>query len=259
MTQQTLFGSEVFISKGDLPPIDIIISGSLAYSRPTCCIISEFGFKVGLKSDHKLKCGNCRITFMDNPFMKYNHEKHISRVMEYIPKYATIRDYFNTEQCKELGIEYYTFDQLKEHGEILKKHNVIPIIIPKFEAALDEIDTLSGYVVGYSMAGKFGKAKKLPLDIVVDRGYKIHLLGGRHETQIDTYLRYPDSVVSMDSSVLSYSAIHGEIWEPINYPIRDSFKINKSTLFKWPGLSHASLASAMSLTNLYNYIAGRCN
>lgn len=257
MTQQTLFGSELEPISNLLPKVDIYMSGVAPSRVPCCCIISEFGFKLGMRSDVNFQCKNCNLSFIDNKFLGYNHNQHMKCVMNYRPKVATLRDYFNREQCTKLGIEYYSLDQLKEHAREFLDTGITPIIIPKFNEGLDEVNDISNiseYIVGYSLAGKFGKAKRLPLSSYIDRGWKIHLLGGSPEVQMSMYSKYPDNIVSMDSSMISHEIRFNRVWKPKHFTCKNTFKINSSTEFPRPGYACYSLLTAMSMTNLYNYI-----
>lgn len=261
-TQQNLLGDLIGPkSLEKLPPIDMSLTG-VTTRAPLCCIISEYTFKLGMRSDVDMRCKNCKLTFMDNKFLDYNHEEHMKNVLKFKPKYATIRDYFDEDQCRMLGIKYFSLDELKSHADIFIKNGITPIIIPKFKESFNQIEALENfdkYVVGYSMAGKFGKAKKIPFPQYIDRGYKIHILGNSPETQIKFYKKFPDNIVSMDSAVIASSVMSKQVWIPNKSPAKTT-KLNINTMrFPRPGYAMASLVMNVSMSNLYSYVVHECD
>jgi hypothetical protein len=259
--QANLFGEHVNIQGEKLPPVDIFMTG-VTTRIPLCCIISEFEFKVGMRSNETFYCKNCKLDFMDNKFLDYNHAEHMKNVLKFKPKYSTIRDYFSEDQSKMLGVKYYSLEELKSHADIFIENEITPIIIPKFIDSLNEIekiDNFNKYVVGAMLAGKFGKTKKIPVHEYVDRGYKIHLLGNSPEAQIKLYKKYPDNIVSMDSAVIASCVMSKMIWNPKRSLVQTvNCNIDKLK-FPRPGYAMASLAMSISMSNLYNYVIGECD
>jgi hypothetical protein len=259
LEQLNLFGEVV--TKRDLPPVDIHMSGAIASAAPACCITVSHGFGLGLCSDANTMCKRCQLTFVDNPFMGYKHEKHFKFVFKHNPKYATVRDYFSQEQCDQRRIEYIDLETLVGHCNELIDHGILPIIIPKNEEALKEVADLSRideYVVGYSLAKQFGQAKRLDFKGYVDSGFRIHLLGGRPEVQIEYYNQYPDNIVSMDTAVISTLAVNRkQIWRPkdpsFHYDFGEVDKFLQNNTFK-DSYASSSLTTACSIGNLYVYL-----
>lgn len=259
MTQQTLFGNSV--RKLSLPSnLDIHISGIIGHNKPLCCVASNFGFGLGMESSYSMSCANCKLTFIDNPFMKYNHEKHVKKVEKYLPKYATTRDIFSSDQCKSLGIDYYTFDEVMHHAEYIHSLGVTPIIIPKYTDIIEKLSSVKDidkYVIGYSLAKSFGKTKKFNIDMLIDYNYKIHLLGGTPEDEVKFYNKYPDNIVSLDTAIISNKVEHKTIWKPKSMLSCCSFSDVESTLISnkfHNGYSGMSVATSCSLMNYYLYL-----
>lgn len=93
-SSDNLFIFDVIVSTGGT--LKAVLNGLRSINASisqVCCISSQFGFKSGINSDAPNSCKTCKIDFVDNPFMKYDHEKHFEVVKEVRPKYATIRDY----------------------------------------------------------------------------------------------------------------------------------------------------------------------
>jgi len=62
--------------------------------------------------------------------MKFNPDKH-RQVLEHIrPRFATLRDYFSEEDCNELGIQYYSVEDILAFYEQVKPFIRSPIFIP---------------------------------------------------------------------------------------------------------------------------------
>jgi hypothetical protein len=101
-----------------------------------CCLAVTMGWQYGINSGDNNICkyhnsNNHSIAFIDNPYKNYSHQKHLTVVKKYRPKYATIRDIMSKEQCQKAGIEYYPHGQVLDWAEELLEYSENVIIIPR--------------------------------------------------------------------------------------------------------------------------------
>jgi hypothetical protein len=263
MIQKNLFGG---IVKNDmkfkpLEKLDIHISGLIGHNKPLCCIATNFGFSLGMESSYSMTCNNCKLGFVDNPFKKYEHEKHVKTVMKHKPKYATVRDIFNESQAKANELEYISPEIVMDHARLFISNGVIPIVIPKSEEMLHHImkmDDIEKCVIGYSAASiKFGAMKRhLNVKDFLEYDIKIHLLGGTPETQVENLKKFEDKVVSIDSAIISDRIRHKHLWPYDNKEWKHMFDVINDNKF-FNGYSSMTVATSISLMNYYMFLRER--
>lgn len=206
MNQASLFDISEFTPTVKKPSheIDLIYSVTVKYS---CCLAELAGLKYGIQSGKALCLQNHEVTFVDNDFKKYDHQKHLEFVKQTKPKYATIRDIMTEEQCQKEGIAYYSFEQIMEWAQELNQYAQNVIVIPKYDC-LDKIP--ANYVLGYSVPTSYG-GTPMPIDIF--KGRPIHLLGGQFKTQLKLIRQMPDEIVSLDNNHVSRMAKFGRYFD----------------------------------------------
>lgn len=207
MDQASLFDISEFthtVKKKPAHEIDLIYSVTVKYS---CCLAELAGLKYGLQSGKSLCLQGHEVTFVDNDFKKYDHQKHLEFVKQTKPKYATVRDIMTEDQCQQDGIIYYSFDQIMTWAQELNEYARNVIVIPKYDC-LDKIP--ENYVLGYSVLTSYG-GTPMPIDIF--KGRPIHLLGGRFKTQLQLIRKMPDNVVSLDNNHISRMAKFGRYFD----------------------------------------------
>jgi hypothetical protein len=214
----SLFDLEVY-EKPKLPKInrrnfnfDFIYTDSS--SKGLCCMAVQTGLKYGIQSGYK-GCirlnefsGRHKVVFVDCDYKKYNHEKHLASVKQFSPKYATVRDIMNEEQCNEAGIEFFSFDQIMNWAYELSEYAENVVLIPK----IDVIDRIPAdkFMLGYSIPTSHG-GTTIPIEKFAN--HKVHLLGGSWKKQVDYIERY-DCVVSCDNNLINKTAIYGNFTWP---------------------------------------------
>lgn len=259
MAQLNLFGE---VNKTDdlkLPDIDIYLCGSIPLKVPMCCIASSFGFNLGMRSDKNASCGNCKIGFIDNDFMKYDHETHLSQLDKYRPKLTSVIDYFSEYQCSELGIPYRALEEIEGYAEDCSKYAEQVILIPKTEDGIKDISNIikSGWIIGVP-TGSFGKAQIIPPQKFTEYDVKLHILGGSPKTQTDIFSIARDQVISMDSSFISTHTIKKIYWNPKNDSAREE---TIKRLIAIPGAGYApfNILCGLNCASYYRYLAERCS
>lgn len=177
-------------------PIDFIYTATFPAS---CCIAAAAGVKYGIQSGKKL-CPNCGVManhdllFIDNDYFDYNHERHLSDVVNHKPKYATVMDVMTSDQCKKDGIKYRELAQILDWAEELNEHAENVIVIPKYDC-LDRIP--DKFMLGYSVPTSHGGT---PLPPESFAGRRVHLLGGSWKNQLAHMAVLGDDVVSLDNN-----------------------------------------------------------
>jgi hypothetical protein len=143
-----------------------------------------------------------RFDFVDNPFMKFNPDKH-RRVIEHIrPRFATLRDYFSEEDCRALGIKYYSVEDLLAFYEQVKQFIRSPIFIPK---TLPIPELPDHFILGFPTKSNYAK-KSLFFDEVLAQQRPIHLLGGSLYRQFVLWRVAGGNVISLDNNYISRQA-----------------------------------------------------
>jgi hypothetical protein len=107
------------------------------------------------------------------------------------------------EQCKEVGIEYYPFEQIMDWAEELAEHAQNVIVIPKYQC-LDRIP--AKFVLGYSVPTSHGGT---PLPVEAFKGRRVHLLGGSWKAQLAHMAQLGEDVVSFDNNYIGMIAQKG--------------------------------------------------
>jgi len=178
-----------------------------------CCIAIQSGLKYGLQSGFNgcSRVGKYRgrhdVLFVDCNYRKYDHEKHLASVKEFEPKYATVRDIMNKQQCKEADIEYFSFNQIMNYAWELNKYAENVILIPK----IDVIDKIPAeFMLGYSIPTSHG-GTTIPIERFAD--HKTHLLGGSWKKQLNYIERY-NYVVSCDNNYIHLVSRYGNFCYP---------------------------------------------
>ena len=164
----------------------------------SCCLAVNSGFKIGIQSTKEpcpcVLCGKYPVTFVDNDYFNYNHEKHLDYVRRWRPKYATVRDVMTPEQCQESGIEHYSLEQVLAWAAELAQYAENVIVIPKYDCLAQIPDC---YMLGYSVPTSHGGT---PLPVEAFKGRRVHLLGGSWKAQLAHMAVLGDDVVSMDNN-----------------------------------------------------------
>jgi len=127
---------------------------------------------------------------------------------KYHPKYVTTRDILGKQQCTEMGITYYSFQQILSWAEEFEQHVENVIVIPKYDC-LDKIP--EKYILGYSIPTSHGGT---PLPIEAFKGRRVHLLGGSWRSQLDYLAILGDDVVSVDNNQIHKIAKFGNFVTP---------------------------------------------
>ena len=146
---------------------------------------------------------NHQLTFIDNPWHEYDHERHLDVVGAFGPKYATTRDLLTKKQAQEAGVDYYSFDHIMKWAEQVAGLAENVIVIPKYDC-LDDIPP--EYVIGYSVPSSYGGT---PIPIERFRGRRIHLLGGSWATQLKYLSLMKEDIVSVDFNLINKTAEFG--------------------------------------------------
>ena len=158
-------------------PLDMIFTFSGEHAVP-CCMAVQAGFKYGAQSGRQIcdreshLSGRHKLCFLDNQYFTYDHATHVMYAQKYHPKYVTTRDILGKQQCTEMGITYYSFQQILSWAEEFEQHVENVIVIPKYDC-LDKIP--EKYILGYSIPTSHGGT---PLPIEAFKGRRVHLLGG---------------------------------------------------------------------------------
>jgi hypothetical protein len=178
-----------------------------------CCIASRSGWLYGIRSDRARVCPNIdswpklqhthRVAFIDQDYFHYDHDIHRASVERFKPRYCTARDLMTEDQCREAGIEYYSFEQVMEWAEDLSTLAEHVIVIPKYDC-LDAIP--EKFVLGYSVPSSHGFT---PLPVSAFKGRKVHLLGGSWRSQMAHMSVLGDDVVSADNNQIGLMADYG--------------------------------------------------
>ncbi len=197
-------------TKRRMIPLDIIFTATVPGS---CCLAAGCGLRYGFWSKKRV-CNNAllegphRVTFIDNEFKAYDHDKHLALVQRWRPKYATVRDVMSKKQCAQDGIPFYPLDQILRWAEDLERYAEHVIVIPKYDCLAD---IPARYVLGYSIPTSHG-GTPLPIDLF--RGRPVHLLGGSWKSQLDYLNDLGDDVVSLDNNYISQMARFGSYTTP---------------------------------------------
>lgn len=185
-----------------------------------CCVAVEIGLLYGIRSsDNHNICSQYytnerktkirkhhKVVFIDNEFMDYNHNHHLSVVKEHKPKYATVLDIFSPKQCRELGITYTPFKQIIEWAYELNEYAENVIVIPK----VDVIDYIpKDFMLGYSVPTSYG-GTEIPIERF--KGHKVHLLGGSTKKQVEIIKQLGKNVVSVDTNYFHKVSKYGSIF-----------------------------------------------
>jgi len=104
--------------------------------------------------------------------MKFNPDKHRQALEHIRPRFATLRDYFSEEDCNELGIQYYSVEDILAFYEQVKPFIRLPIFIPK---TLPIPELPDHFILGYPTKSNYAK-KSLFFDEVLAQQRPIHLL-----------------------------------------------------------------------------------
>ncbi len=194
-------------------PIDMIIS--ITPTDPLAFIAARLGFLVGTNSNAKclVECPDrytwaFPVSFIDNEFKKYDHQKHLEAVRAHHPKYATVRDLMTKEQCERSGIEYYDFDTIMFWAEEIEQYADFVIVIPKYDCLNDIPER---FVLGYSIPSRYAGT---PLPFEVFQGRPIHLLGGSWKRQRRLLLQYRKDIISLDNNNVWKKSVYGSFDYP---------------------------------------------
>ena len=219
MIQSNLFG----VSESDfLSSVDLIVS----VGSPYCCMADAIGLKTGVQSGTPI-CKNHKVDFIDNNFMKYNHDVHISTIKQVRPKYATVRDSISEGDCKKSGIKYYSLEEIVQMYDEVKKYTENVILIPKYKESFKYlVDNCCGkFLFGYPMATSYGQktmSNDLSFDDYLEYDVGIHLLGGSPKNQVDHIKMAQGKVKSLDNNYMFALSPKGIVVRPDkNYKASD--------------------------------------
>ena len=227
-------------------PIDMIFTQTLL---GLCCVAVACGIKYGKQSGKEI-CGNYHVhkrhnlTFLDNDWHDYKHDKHVAEAAQYRPKYVTTRDLVTKEQAKRLGVEYQTIDQTIEQADELAQHAENVILIPKYDC-IDELP--ERFMLGYSIPTSHGGT---PLPIERFAGRRVHLLGGSWKKQMSYLAAMKDDVISIDNNYLSSEAR----WGAFTYPDGRTSTVRELGITNEPYKDHCPLfiAAIISINSIAN-------
>lgn len=198
-------------------PLDLVYT--LQGADATCCLAVRAGLQYGVQSGGYRLCpyvgymrGAHKVTFVDNDYFNYNHSVHLAAVKDLAPRYATVRDIMDTDQCKQAGIEFYSLAQILDWAQELEQFAEHVIVIPKYDC-LDEIP--ERFILGYSVPTSHGGT---PLPVSAFAGRRVHLLGGSWPAQLAHMAQLGDDVISLDTNYVQrqaqewgqYIEMHGE-------------------------------------------------
>jgi len=227
-------------------PIDMIFTQTLL---GLCCVAVACGIKYGKQSGKEI-CGNFHVhkrhnlTFLDNDWHDYKHDKHVAEAAQYRPKYVTTRDLVTKEQAKRLGVEYQTIEQTIEQADELAQHAENVILIPKYDC-IDELP--ERFMLGYSIPTSHGGT---PLPIERFAGRRVHLLGGSWKKQMSYLAAMKDDVISIDNNYLSSEAR----WGAFTYPDGRTSTVRDLGITNEPYKDHCPLfiAAIISINSIAN-------
>jgi hypothetical protein len=227
-------------------PLDMIFTQTLL---GLCCVSVACGLKYGKQSGKEV-CGNYHVhkrhtlTFLDNDWHDYRHDKHVAEAALYRPKYVTTRDLVTKEQAKRFGVEYQSIEQTIEQADELGEHAENVILIPKYDC----IDQLPDrFMLGYSIPTSHGGT---PLPIERFAGRRVHLLGGSWKKQMAYLSAMKDDVVSIDNNYLSSEAR----WGAFTYPDGRTATVRDLGITNEPYKDHCPLfiAAIISINSIAN-------
>ena len=227
-------------------PLDMIFTQTLL---GLCCVAVACGLKYGKQSGKEV-CGNYHVhkrhnlTFLDNDWHDYRHDKHLAETAQFRPKYVTTRDLVTKEQAKRFGVEYQSIEQTIEQADELGQHAENVILIPKYDC----IDQLPDrFMLGYSIPTSHGGT---PLPIERFAGRRVHLLGGSWKKQMAYLSAMKDDVVSIDNNYLSSEAR----WGAFTYPDGRTATVRDLGITNEPYKDHCPLfiAAIISINSIAN-------
>lgn len=161
-------------------------------------IAIESGFLYGAQVPGKVYYNTF---FLDQDWKNPQRGSYIEKVKERLPYMATVID-IETEETKRLALEWAE--------EIAGYVNKI-VIIPKIKYLPPETIGGKDVVIGYSVPTRYG-GTPVPFDFFSER--KCHLLGGSPHKQMEIFMKYPDSVYSIDGNYHQKMAIsYNLVWE----------------------------------------------
>ncbi len=227
-------------------PIDMIFTQTLL---GLCCVAVACGIKYGKQSGKEI-CGNYHVhkrhnlTFLDNDWHDYKHDRHVAETEQYRPKYVTTRDLVTKQQAKRLGVEYQTIEQTIEQADELAQHAENVILIPKYDC-IDELP--ERFMLGYSIPTSHGGT---PLPIERFAGRRVHLLGGSWKKQMSYLAAMKDDVISIDNNYLSSEAR----WGAFTYPDGRTSTVRELGITNEPYKDHCPLfiAAIISINSIAN-------
>lgn len=191
-------------------PIDFIYT--LNSGDNSCCLAVRSKLKYGIQSGIDYVCpfaskkNNHKVTFIDNNYFDYNHEKHLNVVKKFKPEYATTRDVMSEQQCKKENIRYIPLDEILEQAKQIKKFADNVIVIPKYNC-LDQIP--EEYILGFSIPTSNGGTELLPSAF---ENRHVHLLGGSWKKQL--FFLKQLNVVSIDNNYIHRISNYGKFVMP---------------------------------------------
>lgn len=187
--------------------IDAIYTGA---GGGLCCMAVGHGFGYGINSANarQVCCRHTtaghQVLFVDNPFRKYNHERHVAVIQQFRPRYATARDVMNIDDLPAI------LDQAEEIAEYAEQ----VIIIPKCDC-VDRIP--EKFMVGYATPTSYG-GTSLPYSAF--SGRRVHLLGGAWAQLRQIMTHSGMNVVSFDFNRIHKLAVNGIFIDPNGYEYR---------------------------------------
>jgi hypothetical protein len=191
--------------------VDVFFNASPELGR----ICTSTGFRPGIISSavsdsylERARVLGLDIDFVDNEFKEYDHDKHIAAVRALSPKYATVRDVMTRSQCDDLGIDYYSLDDIIDMARDVNKYADNVMVIPKYDCIDDIPDE---FMLGFSVPTSYG-GTPLPIERFVGR--RVHLLGGNWKRQRNALAVLGDSCVSLDNNHLMNIARFGQSYAP---------------------------------------------
>ena len=141
------------------------------------------------------------VFFVDQNWKKPNKQAYIEAIKTRNPYLATVLD-IESE---------VTYTEALDWAEEIAPHVGKLILIPKIEIDLPLKIGGKEIIIGYSVPTKYG-GTPIPIECFTDR--KLHLLGGSPHAQMEIFMKYPNSIYSVDGNYHQKMAIRfNSVWE----------------------------------------------
>jgi hypothetical protein len=164
-------------------------------------IAHELGYKIGVNSGGKYKT-TLPIKMIDNNWLNYCHDTHLSLIKTHRPELATVQDIEDISQIKS------SLDMAEEILPYCSKVILIPKINCMRELKAFSLNREDQVLLGYPV-GRYEVTERL--DYYLKSNLMIHLLGGSFKKIYKHYKEFGSIIFSMDSNYVSRIAGYGKI------------------------------------------------